>query len=350
MAKDLLLEIGTEELPAGFIPVALAALEALAKRELDAGRLSFKGMRTLGTPRRLALIVEGLEEKQPDTKVEQKGPHKKAAYDNDGKPTKALLGFARSRGVDVGELKTVKTEKGEYLYAIKEVKGERTVKVLPAILEAVVSGLTFPKAMRWGEHGISFARPVHWILSLYGKTTVPFTFGHIKSGPHTRGHRFLKPKGGGKPIKVDGVKTYLEGLRKNFVIADPAERKELIAKGLEKEAKKIKGEILPDEGLLDEVVNLVEYPVVVKGSFDKEFLDLPAEVVINAMREHQRYFSVVDGKGEKGEWKKLLPCFLTVANTKARELKVVREGNERVLRARLNDAKFYFEKDVKTPL
>jgi glycyl-tRNA synthetase beta chain len=345
MAKDLILEIGTEEVPAGFIPGALSSLEGLFKKSLGAKHLSFKGLRTIGTPRRLTVIVEGLEERQSDASIEVKGPAKKAAFDQNGNPTKALSGFAGGQGVKVEELKVRKTEKGEYLYAIKKIKGESTKKILPETLKAVVSSLYFPKTMRWSDHEISFARPVHWILAIYGGETISFDFGHIKSGAYTFGHRFLGAGGRApRPIKVKSVKEYIEKLETSNIMVDPEERKRAIRKGLEKETKEVNGRVLIDEGLLDEVTNLVEYPVVIRGSFEREFLKLPREVVINAMREHQRYFSIVDEKGD------LLPYFITVANTPATDPAVVRTGNERVLRARLNDAKFYFEKDVETTL
>jgi glycyl-tRNA synthetase beta chain len=345
MAKDLILEIGTEEVPAGFIPGALSSLEGLFKKNLEAKHLSFKGLRTMGTPRRLAVIVEGLEERQSDASTEVKGPAKKAAFDQKGNPTKALLGFAGSQGVKVEDLKVRKTEKGEYLFAIKKITGERTKKILPETLKAIVSSLYFPKTMRWSDHEITFARPVHWILAIYGGETVSFDFGHIKSAPYTSGHRFLGARGRApRPIKVKSVEEYLERLETSNVMVDPEERKRAIRKGIEKEAKEVNGMVLTDEGLLDEVTNLVEYPVVLRGSFEREFLKLPREVVINAMREHQRYFSIVDERGD------LLPYFITAANTPATNPGVVRTGNERVLKARLNDAKFYFEKDVGTTL
>lgn len=354
MAKDLILEIGTEEVPAGFIPRALSSLEALFRKSLEAERLSFKGLRTVGTPRRLTVIVEALDEMQKDATIEAKGPASKAAYDQNGVPTKALLGFARSQGVKVEDLKAVETKKGEYLFAVKKLKGESAKKRLPETLKAIVTSLTFPKSMRWSDHEISFVRPVHWLLALYGTETVRFNFGHIKSGPHTFGHRFLSAGMGGKgqrgaalkprPIKVASVKEYFEKLEKAGVVVDPDRRKETIKEGLEKGAKGAGGNVLPDEELLTEVANLVEYPVVITGSFDEVFLKLPKEVVVNAMREHQRYFSVVKGDGG------LLPYFITVANTTPKDTAVVIKGNERVLKARLNDAKFYFEKDTEVPL
>jgi glycyl-tRNA synthetase beta chain len=330
------------------------------RKNLEAGNLSFVAVRTLGTPRRLTIIVEGVAEKQADASVEAKGPAKKAAFDAEGKPTKALLGFARSRGVDVKDLKTVETDKGEYLFAVKKVKGEETKKILPAMLASIVSSIGFPKSMRWGAHSITYARPVHWILALYGTDTVKFEFGHVTSGNTTYGHRFVGgPKGakgskagkarsrgaGPRALKITGVAEYLDALKGSGVIADPAERKRIIADAIEEAAHGVKGggggrgRVLEDPALLDEVTNLVEYPVVLVGSFDREFLELPKDVVINAMREHQRYFSVVDNSAG------LLPHFITVANTEVPDPAVVVKGNERVLKARLNDAKFYFEKD-----
>ncbi len=345
MAKDLLFEIGTEEIPAGFVPRALSSLEGFLRKNLESKRLSFSSIRTLGTPRRLTLIVEGLSESQPDARLEMRGPQKKAAFDDKGNPTGALMGFAKAQGVDVKDLKEIKTDKGEYLYAIKEVKGRQTSDILPEVLMGTISQDFFPKSMRWGSHDISFARPVHWILALYGGKTIDLAWGHIRSSSSTFGHRFLST-GGSRPapIEIKDVNDYIAKLKAAHVIADPEERKRLIREGLEKSAKDARGEVLPDEGLLEEVAYLVEYPVVLRGSFDKEFLDLPRDVVVNAMREHQRYFSIVDGKGS------LLPYFLTVANTLANDMDVVRKGNERVLRARLNDAKFYFEQDIKKSL
>lgn len=347
MKKDLIFEIGTEEVPAGYIPGALSYLEGFLRKELETSRLGFDAIIALGTPRRLALIVQGLEDSQKDAVVEARGPQIKAAYDAQGRPTGALLGFARAQGVEPKDLKSVKTEKGEYVYAVKEIKGEPAARILPLILNNALSRDFFPKSMRWGAHGISFARPVHWILALYDGEPIEFTWGHIKSSALTYGHRFLSALGADKrpaPIRVESASTYLSQLREACVIADPEERKKIITEGLEKAGAEARGSIIPDATLLEEVGYLCEYPVVLRGSFDREFLALPREVVINVMREHQRYFSVEDANGA------LLPCFMTVANTRASDMDVVKKGNERVLRARLNDARFYFEKDVKTPL
>ncbi len=344
MSKELIFEIGTEEIPASFVPRALASLDGLLRKALETERLSFKNIRTMGTPRRLTLIIEDLSDKQPDSVLEARGPHKRAAFDEAGNPTNALLGFAKSHGVDPKEVKIVKTEKGEYVYIEKKVKGGKTADILPAILKEVISRDFFPKSMRWGNGDVSFARPVHWILAVYGGKTVGFEWGHIKSSSLTYGHRFLPGAKSRRPIKIGSAGSYLKKLKAACIIVAPEERKKTITDGLTKEARKVKGEVLKDEGLLEEITYLVEYPVVLRGAFDAGFLGLPRDVIVNAMREHQRYFSVVDERGE------LLPYFLTVANIKAAKMDVIRKGNERVLRARLNDAKFYFEKDIKKRL
>lgn len=346
MSKDLLLEIGTEELPAKVVPRATSALEGFLRKNLEGKKLAFESIRTLGTPRRLALIVKGLEEKQPDSRLELKGPQKKAAYDSEGKPTGALLGFARSQGLELSDIKLVDTGKGEYATAVKEIKGEDTAKILPGVLLDTMSQEFMPKSMRWGSYDISFSRPIHWIAAVYGGQKVEFSYGHIKSSDTTYGHRFLSEKKDGHtaPIKVSSVESYEKGLEASFVMPDPEARKNAIRKGIEQAAAEAGGRVLPDEGLLEEVAYLVEYPVVLRGSFEKEFLALPRDIIVNAMREHQRYFSVIDETG------KLLPFFITVANTLPADMSVVRKGNERVLRARLNDAKFYFEQDIKKPL
>lgn len=350
MPKDLFLEIGTEEIPAGFISNALESMEGLLKKTLAENRLAFKNIRTFGTPRRLVVSVEGMDEKQADTVVEAMGPAKRAAFDEQGIPTRAAEGFAKGQGIKVKDLEIVKTEKGEYICAKREVKGRKTKDIMQEILPKLIAeGSFFPKTMRWGDSDISFARPIHWIVALLGKEVIPFKVGNIKSGAASYGHRFMKPG----QLKITGLTDYLKKTKAAYVIVDPEERKNLIQKEIEKAAKTVKGFILKDEDLLAEVINLVEYPAVLCGSFDKEFLSLPKDVVVNAMREHQRYFSVVsplDARGDKDKDSSLLPYFISIANTKAKDPKVVIKGNERVLRARLNDAKFYFDKDIKIPL
>jgi glycyl-tRNA synthetase beta chain len=344
--KELFFEIGSEELPAGFINPALDRIDELMKEGLSIAGLEFASTRTLGTPRRLAIVVEGLSEAKPATSVEVRGPKKEAAYGEDGKPTKALLGFARGQGVDIEDIEVRGEGKGAQVYAKKQVEAEETINLLPELLGGLVSADLFPKTMRWGSGDESFARPIHWVIALFGGETVAFDSFGIKSGNETYGHRFMAGNAqvaGGK-IKVDGFDCYVSALKEAYVIIDPAERKKIIEDGLEKAAKEAKGEVLSDPVLVDEVVNLVEYPVVLRGTFDEEFLELPDEIIINAMRSHQRYFSVTDKEG------KLMNSFITVANIEATKAEVVINGNERVLRARLNDAKFYYEQDLKVKL
>jgi len=357
MAKDLIFELGSEELPASFIKPALAALASSLQKGFKEGGLGYGQMRTLGTPRRLTVIVEGLEEKEPDRRVEARGPSVKAAYDKDGNPTRALEGFARGSGVAPEDLTTVKDGKGEYLYAVKEVKGRKTAELLPELLRGMISALSFPKSMRWADYDMTFARPLHWILAVYGGKTVSFNHGHIESGNATFGHRFIA-RGAGKAIKIKTVGDYLDKLKDNQVIADIDERRMVILDGIAREAEAAGGMVLEDKRLVEEVVNLVEYPVVIRGSFEEEYLELPPQIIINAMREHQRYFSVQSKDGAQSktgcrvakDGYGLLPAFITVANTRVKDEAVVRSGNERVLRARLSDAKFYFDKDIATPL
>ncbi len=338
---DLLFEIGSEELPASYQGLATNQLSEFFTKKFAQGGLRFKSLKTYHTPRRLTVIVEKLSDRQDDISEEVKGPNLKAAYDEEGNPTRALLGFSKSTGVKPEKLKKVTTDKGEYLYAVKNIKGQKTKQILPQLLEEAVAFLNFPKSMTWGDHDIKYARPIRWLLSLYGKDVVRFSVGHIKSSNVTYGHPFQKA-GSLKPIKVDSVKSYLTKLRLAKVILDMSERKDIILKGITKEAKSAGGKVLTDNGLVEEVANLTEFPVVLRGSFDKEFLKLPRDVVINAMRDHQRYFSVVNSRG------KLLPYFLTFSNAPAMSKSVVRKGNERVLKPRLNDAEFYFDKDKNT--
>ncbi|MCK5235450.1 MAG: glycine--tRNA ligase subunit beta [Deltaproteobacteria bacterium] len=342
MGKDLLLELGSEELPAGFIDTSLQALKEAVAGELRAHDITSGEVELYGTPRRLAVIIRAVNEQEPDKKEEHKGPSTKVAFDAEGNPSKALQGFAAGKGVKVSELKKVSNDKGEYMYAMTETKGRPTKDVLPEILKKATSGLNFPKAMRWGDHEVSYARPLHWIVALYGSDVVPFEFGHIKSSSESMGHRFNN--NGNKTITIKDASHYLEALDSAGVTVDIATRRELIEKEIKAGAKGCGGELMEDEALLKEVANLVERPVVVVGGFDKEFLNMPKEITVCAMREHQRYFSIVTKDGE------LLPNFITVANTKAKDMDKVREGNERVLRARLSDANFYFEKDIKVAL
>jgi len=340
MAKELFLEIGTEEIPAAFLPKAMADLESLVRKEFESARLAFGEVRTLATPRRLALLVQGVDEGQPDAELTALGPARKVAYDADGKPTKAAEGFARGQGVDVSDLVVASTEKGDYISVTKRIVGRPTVEILVDILPRVIGAIPFRKSMRWADLDVRFARPMHWIVALFDGVVVPFSFGPIKSGSASRGHRFMA----NTVFPVRDFAHYLEECERHFVIPDPEKRKEIIRREVEQAARAIGGRVLPDEALLDQVAFLVEYPSVVCGTFEKDFLQVPKEVLITSMREHQRYFSLVNEQGQ------LLPHFITVNNTLAEDPTVVTRGNERVLRARLSDARFFFEEDKKIPL
>jgi len=340
MAKDLFLEIGCEEIPAGFIPKAMADMEQLMRRELESARLSFGEIVTLGTPRRLVLAVKGLAERQPDAELTAMGPAKSVAYDADGNATKAAQGFARGQGVDVSALKLVMTEKGEYIAAVKSEIGRETAELLTEMLPRLVNAIPFKKSMRWSDLEVRFARPVHWIVALFDGAVVPFSFGNIDSGSVSRGHRFMA----NTTFPVRDFAHYLEECERHFVIPDPERRKEIIRREIAQVAKAAGGNVLPDESLLEQVSFLVEYPSAVAGTFSPDFLAVPREVLITSMREHQRYFSLVDDAG------KLLPGFITINNTLTEDPSVVVKGNERVLRARLSDARFFFLEDQKITL
>ena len=339
-AKELFLEIGCEEIPAGFIPRAVAEMEAIITKELAVARLSFSGIKTLATPRRLALVVQGLPSVQPDAEITATGPSIKAAYDADGKPTRAAEGFARGQGVDVSALRTITTDKGEYLFVSKHAAGRPTHELLSEILPALVANIPFKKSMRWGDQDVRFARPIHWIVALFDGTVVPFSFGTIESGKISRGHRFMA----NTPFPVRDYASYLDECERHFVIPDPEKRKEIIRRETHRVAVASGGHLLPDEELLEQVTYLVEYPSAVHGTFPAEFLKVPKEVLITSMRSHQRYFSIVDANGG------LLPGFITINNTLTEDSSVVVKGNERVLRARLSDARFFFEEDQKVRL
>jgi len=339
-AKELFLEIGSEEIPAGFIPKAMADMEAIIIRELANARLSYIEIKTAGTPRRLAIVVKGIPVVQPDAELTATGPSVKAAYDSEGKPTKAAEGFARGQGVDVSQLKIISTEKGEYISVTRQETGRPTHQILADILPKLVSEIPFKKSMHWGDLDVRFARPIHWIVALFDGAVVPFSFGNISSGAVSRGHRFMA----NSTFPVRDYAHYLEECERHFVIPDPEERKEIIRRATHRVAEAAGGKLLPDEGLLEEVTYLAEYPSAVAGTFSPEFLKVPKEVLITSMRSHQRYFSIVDANG------KLMPGFITINNTLTEDPSVVVKGNERVLRARLSDARFFFEEDQKVKL
>ena len=340
MSAELFLELGTEEIPAGFIPRALADMERLLSQELEQARIAFGSIRTFATPRRLTIAVQDVARQQQRQELEITGPPARVAFDAEGKPTKAAEGFARTNGVSLDEVKTIKTEKGEYLCISKVIEGGETVTQLPEILPRVISRIPFKKSMRWKDLDIRFARPLHWIVALYDGQVVPFQFGDLQSGNCSRGHRFMAPG----EFTVTGSADYVTQAEAHQVIPEIAKRQQLIREQLAALTKQLGGKLNPDEELLEEVSFLVESPQALAGSIEQRFLQLPPELLITSMREHQRYFTLVDGQG------KLLPHFITIANTHAKDPKVVVAGNERVLKARLSDAMFFWHEDQKSKL
>lgn len=338
--RDLLLEIGTEEIPSRFIPSALREAARRTEEELRSERIAFERIQTFGTPRRLALLVRGVAENQEDMVEEFKGPSWSAAFDLSGNPTKAARGFAKSKGVEFESLEQREIGGNAFAVAVIRQEGKTTLEVLPSVLGRILKNISFPKSMYWDRTFTRFARPVRWILSIFGKDPIPLEYGSIVSGSLTRGHRFM----GKKNIEINNVSEYLEKLHDNFVIADPEKRKEKMLSGISTLEKEIGGKAVLDEDLVEENLFLVEYPVPFYGSFDPSYLQIPEEVLITTMKNHQRYFPVRDSSGG------LRPFFIGVSNNRATNMSVVREGNERVLRARLSDAAFFWAEDQKLPL
>lgn len=336
MSKDMVLEIGTEEIPAHYMPGALTQMAELAQRSFQEAHISYGTVKTLGTPRRLVLYVTDVAEWQDDVSTVRKGPSVKIAYDQDGKPTSAAIGFARGQGIEVDKLVV---EDG-YIFAKVLHKGKETALLLGDICKQVVTGLSFPRSMRWGDGEFRFVRPLRWLVALFGDEVIPFEVARVVSGNMSRGHRFL----GTGDFLIPSAKAYEETVRNNFVLVDPEERKQRIVAGLEEMAKQQGGMVLMDEDLLEEVVYLVEYPTVLCGTFDQAYLQLPEAAVITPMKDHQRYFPLRDAAGT------VMNRFLTVRNGDDFHLATVQHGNERVLRARLDDAAFFFAEDRKVPL
>lgn len=340
MANDFLLEIGTEEIPAKFSPVAMTQLEEQARKRLTELRLPFTELKVFATPRRFALLVTGLEEKQEDLSVEVKGPAVKAAYDANGAPTKAVQGFARGQGVLVEDLYVQELKGVPYVYARKSETGLETNALLPQLAKDLINGLRFPKPMRWAALDFHFARPIRWIVALYGTEVVPFEFVGLQSGRASRGHRTLATD----VVLLARPSDYAEALRGAFVIVDPEERRADIQAQIKGLAESVGGQVPEDVELLGEVIHLVEFPTALLGEVASKYMDLPESVITTPMREHQRYFPVraLDGK--------LLPYFITVRNGDSFALDTVKAGNEKVLKARLEDAAFYYREDQKVPL
>lgn len=341
MRRDLLLEVGTEEIPAAFFPRCLDDLAARVQKGLAEAELPYDAVQTLGTPRRLAILVRDLAEAQADKVVEEVGPPVRVAYDAEGAPTQAAERFAQKVGVSLVALERKTTPKGEYLAATREVKGQPTLALLPEILRTALATLPWKKSMRWGRGEESFARPIHWILARFGEEVVPFAYAGVSSGGESHGHRFHA----NHAIEIPAPADYVERLREGDVLVDPAERRAAILEGARAAARELGGALVEDDALLDEITWLVEMPAAIGGSFDDAFLDLPREVLVSEMREHQRYLAVASPDKEG-----LLPAFVAVANTRVRDPQKIRRGFERVLRARLSDARFFFDEDRKTSL
>ena len=336
MAKDLLFEIGAEEIPAGFMPNILGQLKQLAETKLNDAHLPFESIATYGTPRRLSLIVKGLADTSAEISERHKGPSASIAYDADGNATKAAIGFARGKGLDVADLVV---EDG-YIYAETKTAGVPAKDIVTDMLPQLITGLNFPKSMHWGNLDAKFVRPVRWLVALLDEEVIPVEFATVKSGNVTRGHRFL----GADEITIKNAASYVDTLEENFVMVDQDARRELISKQLHDMAASKNASIVWDDDLLEEINYLVEWPTALCGGFEESYLALPDAAIITPMKDHQRYFPLVDQEG------KLLPMFLTVRNGSDHSIEVVQAGNERVLRARLDDAKFFFNEDRKKPL
>lgn len=336
MAKDLLLEIGTEEVPAHFMPGILAQLKEKATAKFQEMRLDFDEVTTLGTPRRTALLVKNLAETQQGASSEYKGPSTAIAFDKDGNPTKAAIGFARGKKVDVADL----VVKDGYVYAVSSEEGKQTVELLPTLLKELVEGLNFPKNMRWGDLDFRFVRPLRWLVALYDEEVIDFTVANVTSGRVSRGHRFLSEG----DFTINKASDYEQACKDAFIIVDQEKRRDIIKAQIEEIAKAHNGHAEITEDLLEEVIYLVEYPTALCGTFEDKYLKLPKEAVMTPMRDHQRYFPVLDDNNN------LLPLFITVRNGGDYCLDKVQHGNERVLRARLADAQFFFDEDRKHSL
>jgi len=336
---NILLEIGMEEIPARFLKPALNDLEKNMKTYLKENRIVFEKMKTYGTPRRLILSISNLAEKQEDLNILNQGPAKHIAFGSNGDLTKAGMGFAKSQGIEATDLEIIETPKGEYIAAKKFVVGQETKALLPEALKGLVEGLTFPKSMKWSDKKIKFARPIQWILALEDNNLIEFEVAGYKSGTTSRGHRFF----GEKEFNVTDIDDYFAKVRANNVIVDIEERKNMIVEMINKNCSSAGEKVVIENELLDEVTNLVEYPYPIVGTFNSEFLEVPQEVLIISMQVHQRYFPILDSDGN------LLPKFVVVRNgiDGSENVKI---GNEKVLSARLSDARFFYQEDLKKPL
>lgn len=335
MSHTFLMEIGLEEIPAHVVTPSAAQLVEKTEKFLKEQRMDFDEVQTYSTPRRLTVKVTGLADKQPDIQEEAKGPAKKIAYDKDGNWSKAAQGFARGQGVSVDDIFFKELKGTEYVYVKKFIEGKAAADVMQGMRD-VAMDLKFPTMMRWGTNDFQYVRPIRWIVAMLDDQVIPFKILNIESGNISQGHRFL-----GKPVELKSADDYVEALRSEKVIVDAAERKSMIRDQINDLAQKNNWKIVIDEDLLEEVNNLVEYPTVFAGSFDEKYLSVPDQVLITSMKDHQRFFYVTDQNG------KLLPNFVSVRNGNTEYLENVVQGNEKVLTARLEDAKFFYEEDQK---
>ncbi|RFU71696.1 glycine--tRNA ligase subunit beta [Peribacillus saganii] len=336
--RDLLLEIGLEELPARFVTSSMEQLTDRIQKWLQEKAIEFGDVSAFSSPRRLAVLIKDVAESQRDINEEAKGPAKKIALDAQGNWSKAAIGFTRGQGVTVDDIFFKEIAGVEYVHVKKFIKGQPTFNLLNE-LNQIISSMTFPKNMRWANQELRFARPIKWIAALFGEEVIPFSLADVETGRITKGHRFL-----GEEISLSNALSYEEELKKQFVIVNPSERKALILEQLKQLEQENGWEIPVDGELLEEVTNLVEFPTALSGTFEEEFLELPEKVLITSMKEHQRYFPVKNASGE------LLPYFVTVRNGDDRNLKIVSKGNEKVLRARLSDASFFYKEDQKVEI
>ncbi|MEW6719323.1 MAG: glycine--tRNA ligase subunit beta, partial [Thermodesulfobacteriota bacterium] len=340
MERDYLLEIGCEEIPAGFIGPALWNGSRLLEEALRKARLSFRKIDIQGTPRRLAFIVRGLSERQEARSETVLGPPKSVAFDAAGKPTKAAAGFAKSQGIAVESLSVFPTDRGEYLGFVREEAARPAREVLPKLVTEFLPSIPFRKSMRWADLDVRFARPVQWIVSLHGEEVIPFRYGNVDAGRKTYGHRFLAPGA----IELLSPAAYEAGLAAASVLVDLDARKDRIRTGLRALERETGMKWAEDEPLVETTANLVEFPVVMAGRFEAKYLSLPREILVTSMRNNQKYFVFEDERGA------LRPEFAFVSNMSVPDPGIVIAGNERVLRARLSDAEFYYWDDLKMPL
>ncbi|NCO58980.1 MAG: glycine--tRNA ligase subunit beta [Deltaproteobacteria bacterium CG_4_8_14_3_um_filter_51_11] len=341
MKGEMLFEIGTEEIPSGYLKDGLGEMARLAGKIFAENRIRVSGgFQTMGTPRRLVLVGSGIADHQDDAMDEILGPPAKVSFDKDGRPTRAATGFAERHGIDISQVEVKKTPKGEYLHLSKRTKGRPTKDVLVEVLPVLISSIPWPKVMRWGAVGFSFVRPIHWILAVLDGEILPFEVAGIKSSNRSRGHRFMAPQ----DFEVTGLEQYTRELEGRYVVVDHEKREAMVKEEVKEISSGMCGAVLEDADLLGTVANLVEFPSVVCGSIDPVFLSIPAPVLITAMRKHQKYFAV---HGRDGS---LQPAFIAVNNTVVKDRAVVIKGHERVLRARLSDAQFFVREDQKHPL